>query len=167
MDRLTVFLYLLMRDELPTGTVASLVERAQMVDPVVSAGELAALAERYATHLRGALVEDDEEGDDEEGDEGFRIQRVENQDGFVMLEENIETPPEMQKWLDLFDDRISGSSHFVRAVNEAAAAGMFADEVSARLVGQRVAELQESDLDVPVKGDETEEIEKGADHAGD
>lgn len=62
----TTFLYVLMRDHLPTGTVKFLIEQAQRAgDPAYSAPELEQLAERYAAELLGApprkLDADDEE----------------------------------------------------------------------------------------------------------
>lgn len=49
---LTVFLYVLMRDHLPTGTVRWLIEQSQRDgDPAFSAPELEALAKRYADEL--------------------------------------------------------------------------------------------------------------------
>lgn len=162
-DRLTAFLYLVMRDELPTGRVKSLIEQVQLHDEFVpTAPELAALADRYAAHLRGALVPEEDDGgagDEEEG----RLVRIARRDGELWPEEGNDFETPMLEWLDQFDDRLTESPHFVAAVNEAALSEMAADEVSARLVAQRVQELAEAEraLDEPVKGDETEEVEKG------
>lgn len=55
----TTFLYVLMRDHLPTGTVKYLIEQAQRAgDPAYSAPELEQLAERYATELLAAPPRD-------------------------------------------------------------------------------------------------------------
>lgn len=54
-DSLTTFLYVLMRDHLPTGTVKWLIENSQRAgQPRFSAPELEQLAERYADELRAA-----------------------------------------------------------------------------------------------------------------
>lgn len=55
-----------------------------------------------------------------------------------------EFDPRMAKWLDLFDDRLRMSAHFVTAVNEAADAGREANDETARLVAERVRELTEA-----------------------
>lgn len=53
-ERLKLFLYLLMRDHLPTGKVGSLLSELRDVEEVYfSAPELEALAERYAKVLGG------------------------------------------------------------------------------------------------------------------
>jgi len=65
---ITTFLYVLMRDHLPTGTVKFLIEQAQRAGkPTYSAPELEQLAERYANELLSARPRDTEEPDDEEG----------------------------------------------------------------------------------------------------
>lgn len=54
MDRLTIFFYLLMRDKLPTGAVAKLVEQVNEAGdstPVYSLPDLRNLAARFAEEL--------------------------------------------------------------------------------------------------------------------
>lgn len=53
--------------------------------------------------------------------------------------------PRMHAWLDLFDDRLRGSKHFPAAVNEAADAGRIVSGDTARLVGQRVREMEDAE----------------------
>lgn len=147
-DRLTAFLYLMMRDHVPTGTVKQTIEQIASDDELVlSAPELQQLAERYSAPLRVGLGasaggEEEDERIVGEGEDG-RVQTIELRDGDLTPLSSEGFTPEMVEWLDKFDDRIEGSPHFVQAVNEAAANEMIADDVSARIVAQRVQELTE------------------------
>lgn len=61
-----MFLYVLMRDHLPTGTVKFLIDQAQRAgDPVYSAPELEQLAERYAAELLLAPPREDVDAEEE------------------------------------------------------------------------------------------------------
>lgn len=145
-DRLTAFLYLLMRDHLPSGTVRGLLDRVSGDEFEMSAPEMEALALRYSMPLRAAFgdAEEDEPSGTREPDD--TIQQIEMRDGDLVP---VSAPDatffhaHMVAWLDRFDDRLASSPHFVQAVNEAAANEMVTDEVAARLVAQRVAELSE------------------------
>jgi hypothetical protein len=142
-DRLTAFLYLLMRDHLPTGAVKAVAERV-IVDEefTMSAPELAALAERYASGLLGepAPAADDDEGEQE------RVRVVQAHEGVFLDEEGDEFPAgaPMLAWLDLFDDRIRAQETFVAAVNEAAENSLPLTEDTARIVAARARELAEA-----------------------
>lgn len=144
-DRLTAFLYVLMRDHVPSGTVKSLLNDVAGDEFDLSAPELEALALRYSMPLRvPAADENDEEFVTGEGADGHVQQIERDQQGVLQPVEGDGFSPEMGAWLDMFDDRIEGSPHFVEAVNEAAANEMVADEVAGRLVAQRVHELREA-----------------------
>lgn len=64
--------------------------------------------------------------------------------GFVRAIDGGPVDPGMREWLDLFDDRIYGSDHFLDAVNEAAARELPLTEDTARLVAARARELHEA-----------------------
>lgn len=161
-DRLTAFLYLLMREHVPTGTVKALVDRvANDEELTLTAGELEALALRYSLPLR--VMPDGGEEDAErvtgDGEEG-RVQQIERDDqGVLQPVVGDGFSREMMLWLDEFDDRLTSSPQFVQAVNEAAASEMVADDVSARLVAQRTKELEEAAVKQPVGPDD--ETERG------
>lgn len=145
-DRLTTFLYLLMRDELPAGKVRRCIEQAMAAEaPVFSAPELQALATRYAFDLSGDVVDagviDESPAEEEHAPaQAIEAKSYGNSEVFVALGEE-ELSPAMLKFLDRFDDRIKASPHFMAAINEAAAAGRELDDETARLVGERVREL--------------------------
>jgi hypothetical protein len=145
-DPLTAFLYLLMRDHVPTGTVKQLVAEVSSDEGFdLSAPELAALAERYSAPLRDVIDAGVVEDDDEEEREP-RVGIVIAQGDVLLDEEGDEFEPShpMASWLDLFDDRIRTLPTFVQAVNEAAENDRPANEDTARIVAARARELAEA-----------------------
>jgi hypothetical protein len=143
-ERLTAFLYLLMRDEVPTGAVAEFVNRAAGVDgPSFDAPELAALAGRYAGTLLAPWG--GAERDEEEGEVG-RVRIVQPHGDLFVDEEGDEFGPgdPMLAFFDLFDDRIRSLPTFADAVNEAAENDRPVNEDTARIVAARARELAET-----------------------
>jgi hypothetical protein len=143
-EKTTAFVYLLLRDHLPAGVVTRLVGEAQMSATIEYGNtELGALAYRLAD-----LLEDDDAaakqpaGDDERTAGVLQAIEVGDDGGYNTVAEEEFISDEMVDWLDLFDDRLRQSPHFVAAVNEAAAAGRETDEETAALVADRVRELK-------------------------
>jgi hypothetical protein len=144
--RLTAFLYLLMRDHVPTGAVFRLAERAgSKSEPVAfSAPELAALAGRYARLIAGepsAPVEPESPEAEEVVQEmtslgNARLMAVGPGGASVDVSEG------MREWLELFSDRYTSSPFFVEEVNWAAEGGMVANENTAREVAARIIERE-------------------------
>lgn len=142
-EKTVAFVYLLLRDHLPAGVVQRLVGESQMADSIEYTSELGALAYRFADLLEDESGAVEKVAGDDEGPAGV-LQAIEvgGDGGYNTVGENEFISDEMVDWLDLFDDRLKGSPHFVAAVNEAAAAGRYTDEETAQLVGARVKEMQ-------------------------
>jgi hypothetical protein len=125
-DALTTFLYLLMRDLVPTGKVRRLIDEAMSAEhPTFSAPELHALAARYAMDLGSANVVDAEVEEAPEEEKPFGaapVQRIRSISNGILMreEEGADLAPEMREFLGEFDDRISRLPTFVEAVNRAA-----------------------------------------------
>lgn len=118
-------------------------------------GSQAAALETYAQRIEEGLefpqapvrlavvsgVPVDGGGDDETAGETAPLERVTRGPGAGVTPADGMFSDGMAEWLDQFDDRIAGSLHFVSAVNEAVELGMTCTEVVARVVADRVREL--------------------------
>lgn len=142
-ERVAALLLVLMNEKLPAGVVRDVVLRARAIDDrdFEAHAELAAAAYREAHYLLDGTdePEPEEEKDDDEPPALQAVEAVEG-GGVKPLGSEVFDEP-MLKWLDIFDDRIGGSEHFVEAVNEAVEAGRPATEATAQLVAERVHEL--------------------------
>lgn len=146
-DALTTFLYLLMRDVVPTGRVRRLVNDACAAEsPSYSAPELHALAARYAMELGAADVVDAEVAEPGDGEAGPAVvQRIRSITNGILMpeEEGGDFTSEMKAFLAMFDDRLSRLPTFVDAVNLAAEHGALADEQTARDVAHTARAMHE------------------------
>lgn len=154
-ENVRLFLYLLMRDVVPTGKVAKLLDDTRGVDvSVYSSPELAALANRYA----GVLLDDivDAEIMDEEESPIEAVERHENTPaGGLRLTaaDGGELSGAMLEFLDRFDERIIRQPFFIAAVNEAAAMGVIMSEDSAQAVYHRAQEMAQNAKEQGAPGD--------------
>lgn len=140
------------RDQAAQLALLELAEGVQAGNLPIPGGELRAVLvpEEAADGYLDTLAEQEREPEGQPGEEQEEkkpLRRLVTGDvGEVYMDDGHGQPGSgwhlyMAEWVDLFDDRLRNSPHFVTAVNEAVEEGRPADQDTARMVADRVREL--------------------------
>lgn len=147
------------RDQAAQLALLELAEGVQAGNVPIPGGELRAVlvpeeaAEQYLDVLAEQARSPVASGREDEGEDAGEARAVlklgQREDGKIYMAGEDGRPLNgwhvyMADWVDLFDDRLRRSPHFVAAVNEAAEGGRLANDDTARLVAERIRELSEA-----------------------